>query len=94
MSELDKRRFGPVRDASQTTFPSTTGPTMGKRSAVRVNSGLPVYQSGPGLGRANNSTNNQPKAGGLPANFISQPKTGRGLGQSPSGGESRRAFFT
>ena len=62
------------------------GDYMGKRNAVRNNSGLPVHQSGPGLGRANNSTNSQPKAGGLPANISSQPKTGRGLGQSPSGG--------
>jgi hypothetical protein len=53
---------------------------MGKWGAVRNNSGLPVHQSGPGLGRANNSTNSQPKAGGLPSNLgfnTSQPKTGR-----------------
>jgi hypothetical protein len=53
---------------------------MGKRGAVRNDSGLPVHQSGPGLGRANNSTNSQPKAGGLPSNLLfntSQPKTGR-----------------
>ena len=60
----------------------------GKRSAVRNNAGLPVHQSGPGLGRANNSINSQPNAGGLPTTLSSQPKTGRGLGQSPSGGEA------
>ncbi len=60
---------------------------MGKRGAVRDNSGLPVHQSGPGLGRANNSIDVQPKAGGLPA-LSSQPKTGRGLGPGPSGGEA------
>jgi hypothetical protein len=65
---------------------------MGKRGAVRINSGLPVYQSGPGLGRANNSTDSQPKAGGLPSNLFftsPQPKTGRGSGgRAPSGGEA------
>ena len=57
----------------------------GKRGAVRNNSGLPVHQSGPGLGRANNFSNSRPNAGGLPTpSPLSQPKTGRGLGQSPS----------
>jgi hypothetical protein len=51
----------------------------GKRGAVRNNSGLPVHQSGPGLGRANNSSDSQPKTGGLPSNLFSQPKTGREL---------------
>ncbi len=61
---------------------------MGKRNAVRINSGLPVHQSGPGLGRANNSINSQPKAGGLPSN-LSQPKTGQGSGDRvPGGGEA------
>jgi hypothetical protein len=60
---------------------------MGKRGAVQINSGLPVHQSGPGLGRTNNSSDSQAKTGGLPTN-LSQPKTGRGLGQSPSGGEA------
>jgi len=58
----------------------------GKRSAAENNSGLPVHQSGPGLGSTNNFSDSQSKAGGLPANTSSQPKTGRGLGQSPSGG--------
>jgi hypothetical protein len=60
----------------------------GERGTVRNNSGLPVHQSGPGLGRANSSINGQPKTGGLPTNPFSQPKTGQGLGQSPSGGEA------
>src|SRR6266705_2772445 len=62
----------------------------GKRGAVRNNSGLPVDHSGPGLGRANNSSDSQPKAGGLPTRyFFSQPKSGQGSGDGvPGSGEA------
>src|ERR1700693_1013916 len=73
------QRFEPMRAVEQSLLGSHFGSTMGKRGAVRNNSGLPVHQSGPGLGRANNSTDSQPKAGGLPSNLFSQPKTGREL---------------
>jgi len=62
---------------------------MGKRSAVRNESGLPVDHSGPGLGRANTFTDSQPKTGGLPANINAQHKSGQGSGDGvPGGGEA------
>ncbi len=85
MRKNDKS-FEPVHTAPD-------GSMMGKRGAVRNNSGLPVDHSGPGLGRANNSTNSQPKAGGLPTRyFFSQPKSGQGSGDGvPGGGEAVRS---
>ena len=65
---------------------------MGKRGAVRTNnSGLPVHQSGPGLGRPTTPPTAGRKPEACPPLLSlppSQPKTGRGLGQSPSGGEA------
>jgi len=78
MDQQNDQRFEPMRAAEELPLGSRFGSFMGKRGAVRNNSGLPVHQSGPGLGRANNSINSQPKAGGLPSN-LSQPKTGREL---------------
>jgi hypothetical protein len=76
----NEQPFEPIQAEAVTQSGAENGSNMGKRGAVRSNSGLPVHQSGPGLGRANNSTDSQPKAGGLPSNLFvnfSQPKTGR-----------------
>ena len=57
-------------------------PNTGERDAVRDNSGQPVHQSGPGLTGPTLS----PTAGRKPeARPPVQPKTGRGVGQSPTG---------
>jgi hypothetical protein len=76
----NEQPFEPMQSARQAQSGAEVGSFTGKRGAVRNNSGLPVHQSGPVLGRANNSTDSQPKAGGLPSNLFfnsSQPKTGR-----------------
>src|SRR5437667_1548912 len=67
---------------------------MGKRSAVRNNSGLPVDHSGPGLGvgpTTSLTAGRKPEA--CPPSFVlpipSQPKSGQGSGDRvPGGGEA------
>jgi hypothetical protein len=67
---------------------------MGKRGAVGHNSGLPVHQSGPGLGRPTTPQTAGRKPEACPPSLLIPPqsKTGRGLGQSPSGGEAAARF--
>jgi hypothetical protein len=61
---------------------------MGERDAVSYKSGQPVHQSGPGLKGPTLS----PTSGRKPeARPPLQPKTGRGLGQSPRGCEAARS---
>ena len=63
---------------------------MDERDAVRKNSGQPVHQSGPGLTGPTLS----PTAGRKPeARPPVQPKTGRGVGQSPMGCEAALSSF-
>lgn len=62
----------------------------GERDAVRDNSGQPVYQSGPGL----NGPTLSATAGRKPeARPPVQSKTGRGVGQSPTGCEAALPSF-
>jgi hypothetical protein len=69
----------------------------GERSAVRNNSGLPVRQSGPGLGRPTppSTAGRKPEACTLsPPLPPSQPKTGQGFGDGvPIGGEAAVPSF-
>src|SRR4051812_15761180 len=62
---------------------------MGKRGAVRTKSGEPVDRSGPGVGVGPTTpatTGRTP--GACPSFSISHSKSGRGLGQGPSGREA------
>ena len=87
--EHEHQSFESLTRAEQVWPTSEVGSVMGKRSAVRNESGLPVDHSGPGLGRANTFTDSQPKTGGLPANINAQHKSGQGSGDGvPGGGEA------
>jgi hypothetical protein len=60
---------------------------VGKRSAVRNNSGLPVHHSGPGLGVGPTTpvtAGRKPEA--CPPHLSSQPKSGQGSGDRVPGG--------
>lgn len=63
---------------------------MGERDAVPSKTGQPVHQSGPGL----NEPTLSPTSGLKPeARPPLQPKTGRGVGQSPTGREAALPSF-
>ena len=93
MAELNQRRSGSLLPPGDFLPKGECDSGMGKRGAVRNNSGLPVDHSGPGLGLGPTTpatAGRKPEACPPPSTFSpSQPKTGRGSGGgTPGGGEA------